>query len=161
MHLNAQLIQNFYTSFKNLDPEGMKKCYHADIQFSDPAFPSLKGKEVGAMWSMLLENLKKGKDPWLLEFSNVQADDAKGSCHWEAHYTLSTTGKRIHNIIESIFEFKDGLIIRQVDDFDFYRWAKMAFGTTGLLLGWTPIIKGKVQARVSQSLAAYIEKNQI
>ena len=116
---NSQIIQAFYTCFKNLDAEGMKKYYHPDIHFSDPVFPSLKGKEAGAMWSMLIENLKKGKGGWQLEFSNIQATETEGSGHWEAHYTFSATGRRVHNKIDSTFQFKDGLIIRHIDEFDF------------------------------------------
>ena len=158
MHPNAQTLQTFYSSFQSLDTDGMKKCYHPDIHFSDPAFPSLHGKMAGAMWAMLIENLKKSKDGWRLEFSNIQATDTAGSCHWEADYTLSTTGRRVHNIIESSFQFQDGLIIRHVDTFNFYRWARMAFGITGIILGWTPFFQRKVQGRVKSLLASYLSK---
>ena len=36
-----------------------ESCYHPEVKFSDPAFPDLKGNEVGAMWSMLIDTLKK------------------------------------------------------------------------------------------------------
>jgi ketosteroid isomerase-like protein len=153
MNPNAQTIQTFYTSFQNLDPEGMKKCYHADVEFSDPVFPFLKGKEAGAMWTMLANNLKKNKGDWRCEVSNINATDITGSCRWEAHYTFSGTGQPVHNIIDAQFQFKDGLIIRHVDSFDFYRWARMAFGMKGIILGWTPFFKSKVQATVQGLLA--------
>jgi ketosteroid isomerase-like protein len=158
MHPNAQLLQSFYTAFQNMDAEGMKKCYHPDVHFSDPAFPDLKGEQVSAMWSMLVENLKKGKGGWKLEFSNIKADDITGSAHWEAHYTLSSTGNRVHNIIDARFQFQDGKIIRHVDSFDFYRWARMGFGFKGTLLGWAPFFKKKVQATVKNLLIKYMER---
>ena len=159
MHPNAQIIQSFYTSFQNLDSNGMKKCYHPDIQFSDPAFSSLKGKEVSAMWAMLIDNLKKGKQRWQLEFDKINATDEKGSCHWEAHYTLSATGRKVHNVINASFHFKDGLIVRHIDSFDFYRWARMGFGISGVLLGWTPFFKNKVRSRVKRLLDRYIKNH--
>jgi hypothetical protein len=158
MHAHAQLIQTFYESFKNMEVTGMQKCYHPEAHFTDPVFPSLKGKEAGAMWAMLIENLKKSKNPWLLEYSQVKANDATGSCHWEAHYTLSTTGRKVHNIIEATFQFKDGLIVRHVDQFDFYRWARLGFGITGALIGWTPFFKNKVQNKVTHQLEKYLMK---
>src|SRR6185503_10582469 len=109
---NVQTIQAFYTSFKKLDAEGMKRCYHPQIHFSDSVFPSLQGNEVGAMWSMLIENLKKGNGGWQMDFNNVRATETEGSGHWEAHYTFSATGRHVHNKIDSQFLFKDGLIIR-------------------------------------------------
>jgi SnoaL-like domain len=153
MHPNAQLIQSFYTNFQNLDPDGMKKCYHPSIQFSDPVFPSLSGKEPGAMWTMLVGNLKKSKDGWRCEVSNIEANDTDGSCRWEAHYTFSGTGRKVHNIIDAKFRFGDGLITKHDDTFDFYRWARMAFGVKGVLLGWAPFFKKKVQATVKGLLA--------
>jgi ketosteroid isomerase-like protein len=158
MHPNAQLIERFYKAFQNLDAEGMKNCYHANIHFSDPAFPDLKGIQAGAMWAMLIENLKKSKDGWKLEFGNISANDAEGSAHWEAHYTLSSTGNKVHNRIDARFQFQEGKIIRHVDSFDFYRWARMGFGLKGTLLGWAPFFKKKVQNTVNALLIKYMEK---
>ena len=158
MHPNAVLIQVFYESFKTLNAEGMQKCYHSDVHFSDPVFPSLKGSEAGAMWAMLIENLKKSNNSWALEFSEITANDAEGTCHWEAHYTLSATGRKVHNIIDAKFLFKDGLIIRHVDRFDFYRWARLGFGTTGTVIGWTPFFRKIVQNKVKHQLEKYLTK---
>jgi hypothetical protein len=161
MHYHAQLIQTFYESFKKLDAEGMQKCYHSDIHFSDPVFPSLKGKEASAMWAMLIENLKKSNNPWRLEFSQIEANDVEGSSHWEAYYILSATGRMVHNIIEAKFQFKDGLIIRHIDQFDFYRWARLGFGVTGMLMGWTPFFRDKVQSKVKFQLEKYLSKSKL
>jgi hypothetical protein len=136
----------------------MKSCYHPSIHFSDPAFPDLKGAQAGAMWSMLIENLKKGKGGWKLKFSNIDANETEGSAHWEAYYTLSSTGNQVHNIIDARFQFQDGKIIRHIDSFDFYRWARMGFGLKGTLLGWAPFFKKKVQATVNGLLIKYMEK---
>jgi ketosteroid isomerase-like protein len=157
MNRNEQLISQFYTSFQNLDAAGMKACYHDDVVFSDPAFPDLKGMEAGAMWAMLMDALKKNPDGWKLEFSNLQANEAEGSCRWEAHYTFSLTGRKVHNIIEAKFKFKDGKIIQHIDSFDFYRWTRMAFGFTGLLLGWTSYFRNKLQAITRKRLNVYLK----
>ena len=159
MHPNAKLIQSFYESFKNLDPEEMKKCYHPKVQFSDPVFPHLTGEQVSAMWAMLISNLKKGSNPWQLDFNQINATDLKGSCHWEAHYTLSVTGRKVHNIIDAQFHFQDGLIIQHSDTFNFYRWARLGFGIIGTLMGWHPLFKRKVQARVRHQLEQFLERH--
>lgn len=158
MHPNTQTIEAFYTCFQNLDSDGMKKCYHTDVQFSDPAFPSLQGKEVGGMWAMLMENLKKSKGGWRCEVNNISASETEGSCRWEAHYTFSASGRKVHNIIEARFQFRDGLIVRHTDAFDFYRWARMAFGLKGILLGWAPFFKTKVQSTVKGRLTKFMSR---
>ncbi|NJN40957.1 MAG: nuclear transport factor 2 family protein [Flammeovirgaceae bacterium] len=130
----------------------MKSCYHPNIHFSDPVFPDLNGQEVGRMWGMLIDALKKSEGGWKLTFSGITTSGDRGKCRWEAHYVFSGTGRKIHNLIDAEFTFKDGKIIGHTDRFDFYRWARMAFGVKGLALGWTPFFKKKVQATVARRL---------
>ena len=151
MNNHAQLIDMFYTAFAAKDYATMKACYHDKVQFSDPVF-TLKGKEAGAMRHMLCES---GKDLRVVH-SQVQADDTTGRAHWEAWYTFST-GRKVHNIIEATFRFQDGLIIEHQDQFGFWRWTRMALGPAGLVLGWTPMIRNKVQTTASQRLARFIQ----
>jgi hypothetical protein len=41
------------------------------------------------------------------------------------------------------------------DAFGFHRWARQALGPAGLLLGWTPLVQGKVRAQAARSLADF------
>lgn len=157
MSANEDLIKKFYFSFQQLDHEGMRACYHEDIAFSDPIFPLLKGKDAGAMWHMLITALQKNKGDWKLECSNIQVSETEGSCRWEAHYTFSLTGRKVHNIISARFIFKEGKIIQHDDFFDFYRWARMAFGMTGLLIGWTKFFKQKIKHKSKERLASFMK----
>lgn len=157
MHPHAQLITDFYDAFQKLDAEGMVACYHDDIQFSDPAFPDLKGFRAGAMWKMLCSRAKD----FDLTYSDVQADDNGGSAKWEAKYIFSKTGEKVHNKIQAEFKFKDGKIIDHRDDFNFYAWASQALGLKGKLLGWLPPVKAAVQKTAGAGLDIYIEKNNL
>jgi SnoaL-like domain len=158
-HVNAELLQKFYSAFASLDTETMASCYHENAEFEDLAF-SLRGKkEIIGMWSMLCTAVKeKGRDVWVLEFSGIAADDHRGIAHWEPHYRFSATGRMVHNIIDASFEFKDGLIIRHRDQFSFWRWSKQALGLPGYLLGWSSFLKKKVRAQAAANLAAFIAK---
>lgn len=155
-HTNAELIRRFYTSFANLDPAGMADCYHSKAEFSDPVFPDLKGSRASAMWQMLCE---RGKD-LKIEFRDIEADDSKGRAHWEAWYTFSATGRRVHNKIDARFEFVDGKIIRHTDDFDFWAWASQALGPAGRLLGWSSLIKNRVRSQAATNLDAFMKKRE-
>ncbi|MGB0347184.1 MAG: nuclear transport factor 2 family protein, partial [Balneolaceae bacterium] len=53
----------------------------------------------------------------------------------------------------------DGLIINHQDDFDFWRWSTQALGFPGLILGWSPFLKKKVQKQALDSLNAFISKH--
>jgi ketosteroid isomerase-like protein len=154
MHPHSGLITRFYEAFSRRDAEGMVACYHQDIEFSDPVFPDLQGDRARAMWQMLCE---RGKD-LRIEFTQVDADDRQGQAHWEAWYTFSATGRRVHNRIDARFDFRDGRILRHEDLFSFWRWARQALGPVGIALGWTPLVKDKVRRQAAANLERYMEK---
>lgn len=154
VHANAELIQRFYAAFAAKDGEAMAACYHERARFSDPVFRDLKGAEAGDMWRMLTSRATD----LVVEASNITADDTQGAAHWEAHYTFSATGRKVHNKIDASFRFADGLIIEHIDTFDLYRWTRMALGPAGLLLGWTPMVKNKVRGQARDQLERFIAK---
>lgn len=153
-HPNQVLIETFYTSFQNKDYQGMQACYADDATFSDEAFRNLNAAQVRAMWEMLIRN---GKD-LELEFRDITANDTHGSAYWEARYTLSLTGRKVLNKIKASFEFEGGKIKKHMDSFNFYSWARQAFGLTGVLLGWTPFFKNKVSTTAMGNLAKFMQK---
>ena len=151
MHPHAEVITKFYTAFQHRDPAGMAVCYHPQVHFSDPVFPNLHGREVARMWEMLC---LRGKD-LSVRFTSVEASDRAGTAEWEAWYTFSATGRRVHNRIRAEFEFREGAIIRHVDRFSFWRWARQALGPVGGLLGWSGLIRRRVQAQAGAALAGF------
>ena len=154
MHRNAELIRRFYTSFGNLDARGMAACYHPAVNFSDEVFVDLEGERAVAMWQMLCERAKDLK----IEFRDIEADDLTGRAHWEAWYTFTATGRRVHNKIDARFEFKDGKIIRHRDSFDFWAWSRQALGPMGWLLGWSGLVKKRVRSQAAKSLAPFLRQ---
>lgn len=151
---NRALITRFYEAFARRDGAAMAACYHPEARFSDPAFPNLRGAEIGAMWTMLCQRAQE----FSLTFRDVQADAARGTAHWEAKYLFSKTGRHVHNIIEAEFAFKDGLIVAHDDRFSFWRWSRQALGLPGVLLGWSAFLRGKVQAEAAKGLAIFQKK---
>ena len=151
---NRALITRFYEAFARRDGAAMAACYHPEARFSDPAFPNLRGAEIGAMWTMLCQRAQE----FSLTFRDVQASEERGSAHWEAKYLFSKTGRQVHNIIEAEFAFKDGLIVAHDDRFSFWRWSRQALGLPGVLLGWSAFLRGKVQAEAAKGLAIFQKK---
>jgi ketosteroid isomerase-like protein len=154
VHPNAKTIETFYTCFGRRDAEGMIALYAPDVAFSDPVFTKLAGEEVFAMWRMLAERAKDIR----IEASGIDADDTQGRAHWEAYYTFSQTGGKVHNRIDASFVFRDGKIARHTDSFDLRAWAGMALGLKGKLLGWLPQVQGAIRRNADTGLRAYIAK---
>lgn len=152
---HRELIVKFYTAFQRKDWKAMIECYHPDVTFYDPAFRNLNSHEVRAMWHMLCLNAKDFE----LSFSDVQVNGNKGSCLWLASYSFSKTGRKVNNRIQATFTFKDGLIFDHCDDFDLWRWSRMALGTSGLLLGWTSFLKNKIHQNARKSLEKFMKEN--
>jgi ketosteroid isomerase-like protein len=132
----------------------MAACYHTDVEFSDPVFPALRGRAAGDMWRMLCE---RGADLRVVA-TGIEADDAGGRADWEAWYTFSATGRPVHNRVHATFDFRDGLIVRHRDAFSFRAWAAQALGTVGRLLGWTGLLRRRVQRTAAASLAAWVRR---
>ncbi len=148
---NKALIEHFYRAFQRKDYTTMAKCYHPEAYFRDEAF-ELTGKEIGAMWHMLC---LRGKD-MSLEFT-VSDQAGTITAHWEPKYSFSQTGHFVHNIIDAEFEFKDGLILKHIDHFNFWSWSRQALGAPGLLLGWTPFLRNKVAKMAMGNLRKFIK----
>jgi hypothetical protein len=105
------------------------------------------------MWRMFCET--PGSD-LMVTFRDVEADDARGTAHWDARYTFSLTGRKVENSIDASFEIEHGKIVRHTDRFDFWKWSRMALGVPGVLLGWTPIVRGKVQSQARDRLEKFM-----
>ncbi len=132
----------------------MVASYAPDVRFSDEVFPDLRGDRAGAMWRMLCD----GADDLRVEVRDIEADDRRGRAHWEAWYTFTPTGRKVHNVIDAEFEFEDGHIVRHRDHFDFGKWAAQAIGTVGKLPGASRLVKSRVRKEAAKSLDAFMKK---
>ncbi len=152
MHPHAELLTRFYEAFQWRDAAAMGACYHDDAVFMDPAFGRLKAPEVRAMWAMLAARATELE----ITFTLKHADEGSGAVHWEAKYPFSGTGRRVHNIIEAQFGFHEGKILAHRDQFDLWAWSRQALGLPGILLGWSPFMRRKIQGRARLQLAKWM-----
>jgi ketosteroid isomerase-like protein len=150
-HPNDELIARFYAAFDERDGEAMAACYAPDASFSDPVFRGLRGEEPGCMWRMLTGRSKDLR----VTLVEHDADDLRGRAHWLADYTFST-GRTVHNDVRAELRFEDGLIVEHADAFSFYGWARQALGPVGLALGWTPMLRAKVQSQARAGLDEFL-----
>jgi ketosteroid isomerase-like protein len=150
------LIKKFYSAFQSGDGKTMAAAYHPDATFNDPVFGTLKGREIGAMWQMLLE-ISKGN--LAIEFCNVDVKADKGKAHWNADYHFSATGLPVHNSIDAEFTFKDGLIYTHNDHFDLHRWSSQALGVAGWLFGNTPFMQNTLREKARGQLQEWLKAN--
>lgn len=149
-----QVIVRFYGAFGASDAETMEACYHPEVSFSDPVFPGLKGPQVMDMWRALLGRstdleIQLGEHRVT---ADVEPGRGRGHAHWTATYTFGATGRAVVNEIDASFLFEDGLIREHRDRFSFWRWSRQALGAPGMLLGWTPLLRARVQRDAAKLL---------
>ena len=150
-HPNAEIIARLYTALGERNGEAMADCYADDARFSDPVFQNLDASGVRGMWKMLCARATDLS----VETNGIEADDSRGKARWIATYTFSKTGRQVRNVIDAEYEFKQGRITRHTDCFDLWRWAGMALGAKGTLLGWTPLVQNAIRREAMRGLVAY------
>ena len=154
MNANEQLIHQFYTCFQQKDYKGMQACYADNATFSDAVFKNLDATQVKAMWEMLI---LKGKD-MRVEFGQIAGNEHTVKAHWDAYYTFSLTGNQVVNRIDATFEIENGKIVKHIDHFNFYTWAKQALGINGILFGWTGFLRKKISSQAMKNLNSFMAK---
>jgi len=155
MHPNQETIRSFYSAFNEKHAEVLADCYHADAVFNDPVFQNLQGDEIGMMWKMLC--LQSGS--LVIKAENIQADDKTGRADWSATYKFGKSQRTVHNKIHAEFNFKAGKITKHTDDFDFWKWSRMALGPLGLLMGWNSVVQVNIRKQARANLTKFITKS--
>lgn len=148
------VAERFYDAFALGDWHTMGMTYARHATFSDPVFPLLGVDEVRAMWHMLLARAQ--------DFSlnyNIVAESQDGArVVWVARYTFSPTGRPVTNRVVTEMRFAAGRIVKQVDRFSLWRWSRQALGLQGWLLGWSPMVRTRVQNQAAAGLRKFVEQ---
>ena len=88
-----------------------------------------------------------------VDFYQLSRDPAEAVLPQIARNSLKA-GERL--LVVSGADDQLGKISEHIDVFDFYAWARQALGPVGLLLGWTPIIKGGVNKKANAQLDEFM-----
>lgn len=152
---NKALIDKFYNAFAAKDSASMNACYAPNAVFEDPAFGRLNGKEITAMWSMLIE---RGGNNLSISHQLGEVTNGKAKANWTAIYPFSKTLRMVHNKISAEFIIEEGKIVYHKDSFNLWKWSSMALGLPGMLLGWSPFMKNKIRQQALAQLRKYMNR---
>jgi ketosteroid isomerase-like protein len=122
-------LVSLYDALARRDGATMAALYAPDATFEDEVF-ALRGADIGKMWIALTRRAKE----FSVSYTVAKAGSGVGTVEWTARYLYG--GKnQVVNVILSELTLADGKIVRQVDTFDFPRWASQALGLPGVLFG--------------------------
>ena len=155
---HLRTIECLYAAFERCDGEAMQALYAPQATFDDPVFSLHGAHEIGGMWRMLARSARKrSREVWTVRAGDFHVEGRRGSAHWEAQYLYGTADRPVHNVVDSAFEFTEsGLILRQVDQFDFRAWARQALGWPGLVFGGLPPMQRYVRRQAADKLARFL-----
>jgi len=154
MSQEEQLIKVFYDCFSRADWKGMVDCYGEDAFFYDPVFQDLRGREVSAMWELLLGRA----DSLQVTVSDIRSESGYGSCQWVATYTFPRTGRKVVNKGKAMLTISGGKIVEHQDDYSLWNWSRQALGIPGLLFGWTPPMQNSIRRQARKNLDKFMAK---
>lgn len=144
---DQDVVNRYWDALGEGNGAAMAECYADDATFRDPIF-DLKGDRIGAMWRGLMD----GKNDLIVETSPLTFENGVATGTWTASYTFRATGRMVINRIDSTIVAKGGKIVAHEDQFPFWKWSRMALGPTGVLLGWTPMVKAKVRKMAAKRI---------
>ena len=151
MHHNAQLLEKLFTSLDKHDHPAMADCYYSGATFKDIAFHLRNKKQIHAMWHMICEGDIR------TSFDIVEVDDRTAKVKVVDDYTFRSSGRKVHNVVESRFWLRNGSIVAQQDTCDARDWAGMALGgVNGFLAGRLAFLR---RAKARKTLDAFIGKH--
>jgi ketosteroid isomerase-like protein len=146
------VVRRLHAALHARQPDAVAACYRADARFQDPVFGALAPGEVRDMWRMLLG---RAHDLEVRTVDVASSDGVSASATASFRYTLSWTGRHVHNTIHSAFVVREGRIALQHDDFPFHVWAAQAFGWRGRLLGRSGRLRKRVQQQARVGLQRF------
>lgn len=103
--------------------------------------------------------MSKADSQMTIEFSHVMADDTTGSASWTADYVYGPDKRPVTNHVQAKFKFQDGKIIEHRDHFGLWKWSRQALGAAGMILGWTPMMKSKIQSITNARLDQFTQRD--
>jgi|AntRauTorcE11898_2_1112593.scaffolds.fasta_scaffold21693_2 hypothetical protein len=152
----TEIPKKLYQALNDRDYKSMWKLYAMDATFSDPAYGSLKGDEIKAMWHQICV---RNTDLEAEILSVTQNDAQTISYSWKASYTHAMYNGEIENVINGeITVDKNGNILSQHETYSLWKWFSMAIGIAGKLLGWRTSMRENLQRSVRKSLDDFMEK---
>ena len=145
----STVVDRFFEALRRADMSVIDHCYHAQISYSDPLFEDLRGARVALRWRMLLAQAGS----FSLEHSLVFADERKAQVQWTADYRLN--GRPVRISMLSTLAIWDDLIVRQVDEYDLWKYCRQAQGLAGVLLGGMQPFQKIIKRRARNELERF------
>jgi uncharacterized protein len=107
--------------------------YDKDAVFSSPVIGDVRGADVRTLWQAIFAATRDNT----LSFTIVDLGLTSARVEGLATYSLVASGRPVISEFSSVLHIRDLRVLFHDETFDAWAWARMAFGPTGLMLGWS------------------------
>jgi len=114
-------------------PSAISACYDSAGVFTTPILGDVPAKSLERLWTLFFSRTRHNA----LTYKIVDAGLVGARVEGHVSYVLLDSGRRVSCPFDSVLHVRDRLIRYHVDSFDTWGWAQMAYGTKGLMLGWS------------------------
>ncbi|MCZ7594930.1 MAG: nuclear transport factor 2 family protein [Hyphomicrobium sp.] len=128
-----QLTERLFSALQRRDAQAAAACYHDDASFSAPIIGEVEGRNVEALWRTIFAATQNSA----LNFGVVDVGLTTARVEGVLAYSFISSGRGVISRFESVLHIRDQLVVRHEDTFDAWNWARMAFGSEGLMFGWS------------------------
>jgi ketosteroid isomerase-like protein len=127
------LAERLFSALQRRDVEAAIACYHDNATFSAPIVGEVMGPDVRTLWQTIFTVTRNSS----LRFEIVDIGLTTAKVEGVVAYSLASTGRSVISRFGSTLHIRDQLVAHHEDTFDAWNWAQMAFGSSGLMFGWS------------------------
>lgn len=154
---SLQIIIEHFEAYKKLDSAKMGSFLSHDIEFIDPSMTIVNDFDrIRFFIQFLVENMS---DHTILDFKSINEVGEIVTIKWKSSYILKLNNKKIELDYTTHYTVKNGLITKQINEYDLTKYLDQAFGSFLALSYKLDRIKKMMNNQSEKILNDYIKKN--
>ena len=108
-------------------------CYDERAVFSSPIIGEVRGADIESLWHAIFAATRDNA----LSYAVVDLGLTSARVEGVTTYSLVSSGRSVTSRFNSLLHVRDHRVCRHDDTLDPWAWARMAFGPTGFVFGWS------------------------
>lgn len=135
-----KVTERLFSALRHRRAADAAACYDEDALFTSPFIGEVRGPEVEALWRAIFASTRDST----LSYTIVDIGLTTARVEGVATFSLTSSGRSVTGRFNSALSIRDTRVVWHDDTLDAWAWACMAFGPSGLMLGWSKAWRGRM-----------------
>jgi len=149
------VTERLFSALQRRDAAAIAACYDKDAIFCTPVLGEVLARDLEALWRAVSSITRAH----VLTYAVVDVGLTSARVDGVVTYAFAPSGRVVTSDFSSILQVRDARIVCHEDTFDPWGWARMAYGTRGLMFGWSRAWRRRMQRVMRASLDAAAGSN--